>query len=172
MRAGVGYDVHPLKRHRRLVLGGVEIPHGYGLDGHSDADVVVHAIIDALLGAAGLGDIGMHFPPSDPQYKDISSITLLRRVGDLLQEHGWQVSNVDATIVAEQPHLSSYVPRMRQTIGDGLGIDREQVSVKSTTSKGLGFLGQRKGIAAHAVALLRRAEAGEGLRGPGSSPVQ
>lgn len=159
MRVGIGYDVHPLTRGRRLVLGGVDISHDKGLDGHSDADVLVHAIIDALLGAAGLGDIGTHFPSSEAEYKDISSIALLRRIGDLLRGHGWRIGNIDATIVAEEPLLSPFIPRMRQTIGESLGISAGQVGVKGTTSKGLGFLGEGEGIAAHAVALLRKAEA-------------
>ena len=154
MRVGVGYDVHPLTRGRRLVLGGVEIPFDQGLDGHSDADVLVHSIIDALLGAAGLKDIGAYFPSSDPQYKDISSLTLLYHVGALIRDNGWKVGNIDATIVAEQPQLSLFVPQMRQRIGETLGISTEQVSVKSTTSKGLGFLGEGEGIAVHAVALV------------------
>jgi 2-C-methyl-D-erythritol 2,4-cyclodiphosphate synthase len=156
MRVGIGYDVHPLVRGRRLVLGGIEIPFEKGLNGHSDADVLVHAIIDALLGAAGLGDIGTHFPSSEPKYKDISSITLLRQVGALLQNHGWQVSNIDATIVAEQPKLSPFIPQMRQRISEALGIGIEQIGVKSTTSKGLGFVGKGEGMAAHAVALVEK----------------
>jgi 2-C-methyl-D-erythritol 2,4-cyclodiphosphate synthase len=160
MRVGIGYDVHAFILGRRLVLGGVEVPFGRGLDGHSDADVLVHAIIDALLGATGLGDIGTHFPSTDPRYKDISSLSLLRQIGDLLQAQGWQVGNVDATIVAEEPRLTPFIPRMRQVIGDGLGIGPEQVSVKCTTSKGLGFLGHGEGIAAHAVALVRQVKAG------------
>jgi 2-C-methyl-D-erythritol 2,4-cyclodiphosphate synthase len=140
------------------VLGGIEIPFEKGLDGHSDADVLVHAIIDALLGAAGLGDIGTHFPSSEPKYKDISSITLLRQVGTLLQSHGWQVGNIDATIVAEQPRLSAFIPQMQQRISETLGISPGQIGVKSTTSKGLGFLGKGEGIAAHAVALVEKSE--------------
>jgi 2-C-methyl-D-erythritol 2,4-cyclodiphosphate synthase len=156
MRVGIGYDVHPLARGRRLVLGGIEIPFEKGLDGHSDADVLVHAIIDALLGAAGLGDIGTHFPSSEAKYKDISSITLLRQVGALLQTHSWQVSNIDATIVAEQPKLSPFIPQMQQRISEALGIGIEQIGVKSTTSKGLGFVGEGAGMAAHAVALVEK----------------
>jgi len=156
MRVGIGYDVHPLARGRRLVLGGIEIPFDKGLDGHSDADVLVHAIIDALLGAAGLGDIGTHFPSDERKYKDVSSITLLRQVGALLQTHGWQVCNIDATIVAEQPHLSPFISQMQQRISETLGISPEQVGVKSTTSKGLGFVGKGEGIAAHAVALVEK----------------
>ena len=154
MRIGIGYDVHPLVHGRRLVLGGVEIPFDKGLDGHSDGDVLVHSIIDALLGAAGLRDIGAHFPSSDSQYKDISSLTLLRQVGALLRDHGWKVGNIDAAVVAERPRLLDFIPQMRQRIGETLGISMEQVSVKSTTSKGLGFLGEGEGIAVHAVALI------------------
>ena len=161
MRVGIGYDVHPLARGRRLVLGGIEVPFEKGLDGHSDADVLVHAIIDALLGAAGLGDIGTHFPSSEPEYKDISSLTLLRQVGSLLQTHGWQIENIDATIVAEQPQLSPFIPRMRQRISETLGISPEKVGVKSATSKGLGFVGKGEGIAAHAVALVEKLLGGD-----------
>jgi 2-C-methyl-D-erythritol 2,4-cyclodiphosphate synthase len=157
MRVGVGYDVHPLVSGRRLVLGGVEIPFEKGLDGHSDADVLVHAIIDALLGATGLGDIGVHFPSSDPRYKDISSVSLLRQVVFLLWAEGWLVCNVDASIVAEQPRLMPFIAEMRGIIGEALGIDVERVSVKSTTSKGLGFLGRGEGIAVHAVAMVEKA---------------
>jgi 2-C-methyl-D-erythritol 2,4-cyclodiphosphate synthase len=157
MRVGVGYDVHPLVSGRRLVLGGVEIPFEKGLDGHSDADVLVHAIIDALLGATGLGDIGVHFPSSDPRYKDISSVSLLRQVVFLLRAQGWLVCNVDASIVAEQPRLMPFIAEMRGIIGEALGIDVERVSVKSTTSKGLGFLGRGEGIAVHAVAMVEKA---------------
>jgi 2-C-methyl-D-erythritol 2,4-cyclodiphosphate synthase len=134
----------------------MEIPFDKGLDGHSDADVLVHAIIDALLGAAGLGDIGTHFPSSEPEYKDICSVTLLRQVGSLLQTHGWQIENIDATIVAEQPKLSPLIPQMRQRISETLGVSLEQVGVKSTTSKGLGFVGKGEAIAAHAVALVEK----------------
>ena len=164
MRVGVGYDVHPLVSGRRLVLGGVEIPFEKGLDGHSDADVLVHAIIDALLGATGLGDIGVHFPLSDLRYKDISSVALLRQVVSLLRDEGWLVCNVDASIVAERPRLTPFIADMRAIISEALGIGVEQVSVKSTTSKGLGFLGKGEGIAAHAVAMVEKA--GEDRRFP------
>jgi len=156
MRVGVGYDVHPLVSGRRLVLGGVAIPFEKGLDGHSDADVLVHAIVDALLGASGLGDIGLHFPSSDPRYKDVSSVSLLRQVVSLLRAEGWVVCNVDASVVAEQPRLTPFISQMRANIGEALGIDAGQVGVKSTTSKGLGFLGKGEGIAAHAVALVEK----------------
>jgi len=156
MRVGVGYDVHRLVNGRRLVLGGVEIPFDKGLDGHSDADVLVHAIIDALLGATGLGDIGIHFPSSDPRYKDISSVSLLRQVVSLLGAEGWVVRNIDASVVAERPKLTPFVGEMRGIIGEALGVDVGQVGVKSTTSKGIGFLGRGEGIAVHAVALVER----------------
>ena len=165
MRIGVGYDVHPLMSGRRLVLGGVGIPFDKGLDGHSDADVLVHAIIDALLGATGLGDIGIHFPSSDPRYKDISSVSLLRQVISLLRAQGWLVCNVDASVVAEQPRLTPFIAEMRGIISEALGIDAEQVGVKSTTSKGLGFLGRGEGIAAYAVALVEKT--GEDRQAPG-----
>jgi 2-C-methyl-D-erythritol 2,4-cyclodiphosphate synthase len=164
MRVGVGYDVHPLVNGRRLVLGGVEIPFEKGLDGHSDADVLVHAIIDALLGATGQRDIGVHFPSSDPRYKDISSVSLLRQVISLLRAEGWVVCNVDASIVAERPRLTPFISEIRGIIGEALGIDVEQVGVKSTTSKGLGFLGKGEGIAVHAVALVEKT--GEDRRAP------
>jgi len=156
MRVGIGYDVHPLVEGRPLVLGGVRVPFARGLFGHSDADVLVHAIIDALLGAAALKDIGTHFPDSDPQYKGISSIVLLKRVGDMLHEHGFGVENIDATIIAEQPRLADYIDEMRHNVSQALGIAKDQVSVKASTSACLGFLGRSEGIAAHAVALIER----------------
>ena len=154
MRIGTGYDVHPLIEGRRLILGGVEIPFDKGLDGHSDADVLVHAIIDALLGAAGLKDIGAYFPSSDMAYKDISSLKLLHHVADLIREHGWKVGNIDSTVVAERPHLLYFIPHMKERIAFTLGIGIDQVGVKSTTAKGLGFLGKGEAIAVHAVALI------------------
>jgi 2-C-methyl-D-erythritol 2,4-cyclodiphosphate synthase len=154
MRVGIGYDVHPLVKGRRLVIGGVEIPFKKGLDGWSDADVLTHAIIDALLGAAALGDIGSHFPPGEPQYKDISSLALLKKVVDKLKENGWQIVNVDATIVAEQPKLSDFIYQMRQQLSDTLGIAPGQVSVKASTSARLGSIGWGEGMAAYAVALI------------------
>lgn len=156
MRIGIGFDVHPLAERRPLVIGGVKVPFERGLLGHSDADVLVHAIIDALLGAAALKDIGTHFPDTDPQYKDISSILLLSRVGNMIHSEGFNIENVDATIVAEEPKLAAYIDEMRHNIGDALNIATEQVSVKSTTSAALGFLGRGEGIAAHAVALIER----------------
>lgn len=154
MRVGIGYDVHPLTSGRRLVLGGVDIPFNKGLSGWSDADVLAHAIMDALLGAAALGDIGSHFPPGEPQYKDISSLTLLKRVGDKLAENSWQIVNVDATIVAEQPKLRDFIDQMRQQLSQTLGIALSQVGVKASTSAQLGFVGRGEGIAAFAVALI------------------
>ena len=153
-RVGVGYDVHPLISGRKLVLGGIDIPFEKGLSGWSDADVLSHAIIDALLGAAALGDIGSHFPPGEPQYKDISSLTLLGRVRKKLAENGWQVDNIDATIVAEQPRLRDFIDSMRQQLSQTMGIAPGQVSVKASTSNGLGFVGRGEGMAAYAVALI------------------
>ena len=154
LRVGIGYDVHPLTPGRRLVLGGVEIPFAKGLSGWSDADVLTHAIIDALLGAASLGDIGSHFPPGESQYKDISSLVLLQKVRSEIDKKGWQINNIDATIVTEQPRLRDFIDRMRQKLSQTLGIDISQVSVKASTSEGLGFIGQGEGIAAYAVAML------------------
>jgi len=156
MRVGIGYDVHPLVAGRPLVLGGVTVAFERGLRGHSDADVLVHAIMDALLGAAALKDIGTHFPDTDPQYKDISSITLLKRVGNMLGNGGFKIENIDATIICEQPRLVDYIDEMCRNISAVLGITKEQVSVKATTSAGLGFLGEGRGIATHAVALVKR----------------
>jgi len=155
MRIGIGYDAHPLVAGRRLVLGGLEIPFDKGLDGWSDADVLTHAIIDALLGAAALGDIGSHFPSGDPAYKGISSLVLLKTVKDRLAENGWLIDNIDATVVAERPKLRDFIDRMRQQLSQTLGIQLSQVSVKASTSNGLGFEGRGEGIAAHAVALIR-----------------
>ena len=154
MRVGIGYDVHPLTSGRGLVLGGVDIPFNKGLSGWSDADVLTHAIIDALLGAAALGDIGSHFPPGEPQYRDISSLTLLKRVRDKLAENSWQIVNVDATIVAEQPKLRDFIDKIRQQLSQTLGIALSQVGVKASTSAQLGFVGRGEGIAAYAVALI------------------
>ncbi len=154
MRVGTGYDVHSLTPGRRLVLGGVNIPFDKGLSGWSDADALTHAIIDALLGAAALGDIGSHFPPGEPQYKDISSLILLERVRDELTEKGWQIENIDATVVAEQPKLSDFIDQMRQQLSQTLGITPDQVSVKASTSARLGFMGRGEGIAVWAVAMI------------------
>ena len=156
MRIGHGYDVHKLVEGRKLILGGVEIPHTLGLLGHSDADVLTHAIMDALLGAAALGDIGQHFPDTDPQYEGASSLTLLAHVMELLRAQGWQVGNVDATVLAQAPKLAPHIPQMRTNLARAMGVDVSQVSVKATTEEGLGFTGQKEGIAAHAVALVEQ----------------
>ena len=144
MRIGIGYDAHPLVPGRRLGLGGVTIPFKKGLDGWSDADVLTHAVIDALLGAATLGDIGSYFPPGEPEFKDISSLELLKRVNEELAEKGWQVDNIDATVIAIQPKLKVSIDRMRKQISKTLGIPIDQVSVKASTSNGLGFEGREK----------------------------
>jgi len=154
MRIGVGYDVHPFDVTRPLYLGGVRIDGPPGLRGHSDADALLHAVIDALLGAAGLGDIGQHFPPDDPAYKGIDSRELLRQTRDLLQEKGYRVGNVDATVIAERPRLLPHLPAMRSAIAGVIGIDESRVSVKATTHEGLGAIGRGEGIAAMAVALI------------------
>lgn len=154
MRVGFGYDVHRLVEGRRLVLGGVEIEHPVGLQGHSDADVLLHAITDALLGAAALGDIGHHFPDSADEWRDADSGDLLRRIGILLEDSGFRIGNIDATLIVEQPRIAPHVSRMRSTIADLLGVGIDRVSVKATTSEGLGFAGKGRGIAAHAVCLL------------------
>ena len=154
MRIGHGYDVHRLVEGRKLILGGVEIPFEKGLLGHSDADVLLHALMDALLGAAALGDIGRLFPDTDPAYEGADSLLLLRRVAALVREKGFAVSNLDCTVLAQRPKLMPHVPRMRETIADALGIPVERVSVKATTEEGLGFTGEGLGIAAHAVVLL------------------
>jgi len=154
MRVGIGYDVHPLVKRRKLVLGGVEIPFDRGLDGWSDADVLTHAVIDALLGAAALGNIGTHFPAGEPQYKDISSLTLLKATREKLEENGWQIVNIDATIITEEPRLSGFIDRMRQNLSQTLGIAPGQVSVKASTANSLGCIGKGKGIEAYAVALI------------------
>jgi 2-C-methyl-D-erythritol 2,4-cyclodiphosphate synthase len=154
IRIGTGYDVHRLVEGLPLWIGGVQIPHTHGLLGHSDADVLIHAVCDALLGAAALGDIGKHFPDTDPQYKGISSIILLTNVGKLLKEKGYTVVNIDSTIVAQRPKLAPYIQQMRQAMADALDIDVEQVSVKATTTERLGFEGREEGISAQAIALL------------------
>ena len=156
MRIGHGYDVHKLVEDRPLILGGVEVPYEKGLLGHSDADVALHALMDALLGAAALGDIGKHFPDSDPAYKGASSLALLSHVAELLDQGGWRVENADLTIVAQRPKLAAYLPRMVQTIAGTLGVRPDQINVKATTEEGLGFTGTGQGIAAHAVALIER----------------
>ena len=157
-RIGQGYDVHRLVEGRKLILGGVEIPHPTGLLGHSDADVLLHAVCDALLGAAALGDIGRHFPDSDPAYAGVSSLVLLRATAEKLRRAGFSVGNLDATVVAERPKLAPYLPQMRSNIAETLGIPVERVSVKATTEEGLGFTGVGAGIAAFAVCLLEQQE--------------
>ena len=154
MRIGHGYDVHRLVAGRKLILGGVEIPHHLGLLGHSDADVVTHALMDALLGAAALGDIGQHFPDTDPAYAGASSLALLGRVLDLLAREGWRVENIDLTILAQRPKLKDYIPQMRQNYARAMGLPVGAISVKATTEDGLGFTGGELGIAAHGVVLL------------------
>ena len=157
IRIGHGYDVHRLVEGRKLMLGGVAIPFSRGLDGHSDADVLVHALCDALLGSLSLGDIGMHFPDTDPRYKDSDSVELLKRVTGMVKEKGFFIGNIDATIIAEQPKISGYIAEMKDTIAHTTGIDRGQISIKATTTEGLGFAGRGEGIAVHAVVLVERA---------------
>ncbi len=156
LRVGHGYDVHRLVEGRALILGGVTVPFDRGLLGHSDADVLTHAVMDALLGAAALGDIGKLFPDSDAAYAGADSIALLERVTALLREHGWQVDNVDATVVAQAPRLAPYIPEMRRRLAEAMGLDVDCVSVKATTEERLGFTGSGEGMAAHAVALIER----------------
>lgn len=154
MRIGHGYDVHRLVEGRKLILGGVEISHTLGLLGHSDADVLTHAVMDALLGAAALGDIGRHFPDTDPAFKGADSLVLLDHVMVLLDQTGWKVGNVDATILAQRPKLAPHIPQMRENLARRMGVTPEQVNVKATTEERLGFTGAEQGIAAHAVCLL------------------
>ena len=154
MRIGTGYDVHQLQEGLPLWIGGERIEHTHGLLGHSDADVLLHAICDALLGAAALGDIGKHFPDTDPQYKGISSLRLLSHVGDLLRRHGYHIANIDSTVVAQRPKLAPHIEQMRRNIASTLGLDIDQVSVKATTTEHLGFEGRQEGISAQAVALI------------------
>lgn len=156
-RVGLGYDVHRIVLGRPLVLGGVQIPAPFGLDGHSDADVLLHALMDALLGAAGLGDIGEHFPPGEERWRGISSLALLEMVSGLVRERGWEVVNVDCTVVAERPRLLSHVAEMKSAIGARLALDSGAIGIKATTNEGLGFVGREEGLAAMAVALLTRA---------------
>lgn len=157
MRIGHGFDVHAFAEGRRLIIGGVDIPHERGLLGHSDADVLLHAICDALLGAAGLGDIGRHFPDSDPRYKGIDSRELLRHVAGLLKVAGWVTGNVDATLIAQAPRMAPHIPAMRAHIATDLGVSLEAVNVKATTTEKLGFTGRGEGIAAEAVCLIAMA---------------
>ena len=156
MRIGHGYDVHRLTEGRRLILGGANIEYPLGLLGHSDADVLTHAVMDALLGAAALGDIGRHFPDTDPQYAGADSLRLATEVARILAENAWRIENIDATVLAQRPKLAPHIPYMRQNIATALGIDVSRVSVKATTEEGLGFTGKGEGIAAHAVCLIEK----------------
>ena len=156
MRVGMGYDVHKLTEGRDLILGGVNIPWEKGLLGHSDADVLLHAIMDALLGAAALGDIGKHFPDTDPAYKGISSMKLLSRVAELIREKGYVVENIDATIIAQKPKMAPHIPKMRENIAQALGIEISQLNIKATTEEGLGFTGHGEGISSQAICSLYR----------------
>jgi 2-C-methyl-D-erythritol 2,4-cyclodiphosphate synthase len=156
IRIGVGYDVHGFEEGRPLMLGGIAVPHTHGLAGHSDADVLIHAIVDALLGAAALGDIGSHFPSSDPRWKGAPSSAFLTYTRDLLADHGWRVGNLDAVVVAERPKMAAHIPAMRAELARQLEIDLEQVSVKATTTDGLGFTGRAEGIGCYVVALIER----------------
>ena len=157
MRVGMGYDVHRLTENRELILGGVKIPYEKGLLGHSDADVLIHAIMDALLGAAALGDIGKHFPDTDPEYKGISSIKLLEHVGRLIEEQLYVIGNIDATIIAQRPKMAPYIEQMRENVARALHLEIGQVNIKATTEEGLGFTGSGEGISAQAVCLLEKA---------------
>lgn len=154
MRIGHGYDVHRLVEGRKLILGGVEVPHTLGLLGHSDADVLTHAVMDALLGALALGDIGKHFPDTDPRYAGADSIALLRHVAALVHEQGYRLGNLDATVLAQAPKLAPHIAQMRENLAAAIGCEASRVSVKATTEEGLGFTGQKQGIAAHCVCLL------------------
>ena len=157
-RVGIGYDVHPLVSGRRLILGGIEIPHEKGLNGWSDADVLVHAVMDALLGAAALGDIGSHFPPGDPEFKNISSLTLLARVKEMLAENRWRIGNIDVMVLAEKPKLKDYMPGMAANIARVLDLSPEDVGIKAGTNEKMGFVGRGEGIAVQAIALLEATE--------------
>lgn len=158
MRIGHGYDVHRLVEGRKCIIGGVDIPHETGLDGHSDADVLVHAVMDALLGALALGDIGKHFPDTDPRYKGADSMALLRHVAALIAKEGYRLGNLDATVLAQAPKLAPHIMQMRENIAGALGCEASRVSVKATTEEKLGFTGTKQGIAAHCVCLLERAQ--------------
>lgn len=156
MRVGMGYDVHKLVEGRKLILGGVEIPYEKGLLGHSDADVMLHAVMDALLGAAALGDIGLHFPDTDPKYKGASSIKLLEHVGRLLEENGYVIENIDATIIAQRPKMRPHIDQMRENMAKALKIDVDQINVKATTEEGLGFTGSGEGISSQAICAIEK----------------
>ena len=158
MRVGMGYDVHRLTEGRELILGGVKIPWEMGLLGHSDSDVVVHAIMDAILGAAALRDIGRHFPDTDPQYKGISSILLLKKVGELLKEKGYSIVNIDATIIAQKPKLLPYMDTMIENVAEALKLSADQVNIKATTEEGLGFTGSLQGISSQAICVIEKRE--------------
>ena len=159
MRVGIGYDVHKLVENRKLILGGVEVPHTKGLLGHSDADVLLHAIADALLGAAALGDIGKHFPDTDDRYKGISSMILLEHVGKLLAEHKYFINNIDATIVAQKPKLLPYIPTMRENVAKALHLELDAVNIKATTEERLGFTGSEEGMSSYAVCSIEQVKA-------------
>ncbi len=173
MRIGMGYDVHRLVSDRKLILGGIEIPHELGLLGHSDADVLLHAIMDSLLGAAGLGDIGTHFPDTEAVYKDASSVDLLVKVRDMVEDSGYIISNIDATVIAQRPKIRPYISDMESLIADTLGIEKSQINIKATTEEQLGFTGREEGIASNAICLLESiydnnmvvADSGGGCRG-------
>ncbi|MCR1898693.1 2-C-methyl-D-erythritol 2,4-cyclodiphosphate synthase [Irregularibacter muris] len=155
MRIGMGYDVHAFGRERKLILGGVTIPYEKGLLGHSDADVLIHGIMDSLLGAAALGDIGQHFPDTDPQYKGISSMELLKQVMNLIEQQGYEIGNIDATIAAQKPKLAPYIEEMRENIADLLKISKNQINIKATTTERLGFVGREEGISSYCISLLK-----------------
>lgn len=156
IRVGMGYDVHKLTEGRDLILGGVPIPYEKGLLGHSDADVLIHAVMDALLGAAALGDIGKHFPDTDPKYKGISSMLLLEETARLLKEQGYVIGNIDATIIAQRPKMAPHIPQMRENLAKCLGISQAQVNIKATTEEGLGFTGNGQGISSQAICLIEK----------------
>lgn len=164
MRIGHGYDVHRLESGRRLILGGVQIPYPQGLSGHSDADVLTHAVMDALLGAAGLGDIGMHFPDSDDRFEGVDSLILARETVALVQDAGYCICNIDSTLIAQAPKLSPYLPQMRKALSQALQINTDQINIKATTEEHLGFTGRKEGIAAHAVCLLERTNQAQPLQ--------
>lgn len=155
MRIGIGYDVHKLVKDRKLIIGGIEIPHDYGLLGHSDADVLVHAIMDSMLGALALGDIGKHFPDNDMKYKDIDSCKLLEKVNSLIVKEGYKVSNIDSVVALESPKIGKYIDEMRKKLSNILEIDINQISIKATTSEGMGFVGTKEGASSYSVTLLK-----------------
>lgn len=165
MRIGQGFDVHRFVQGRKLILGGVEIDHSRGLAGHSDADVLIHAVIDAMLGAAGLGDIGMHFPDSDPSFKDASSMDLLETIGRAVKDVGFEIANIDATVIAEEPRITPFKPAMVNNLALAVGVEPELVNIKAKTSEGLGFTGRGEGIAASAVVLLMSKKQSEEIEG-------